>query len=87
MSWRSPLPVGYDQRTDLDFEPFYRELSPTTATPILGLPGLTAPVGAVPGKPIGVQLIASRFGEPVLLSAATALERAMGPMKPVDPAG
>lgn len=87
VSWRSPLPVGYDQRTDLDFEPFYRELSPTTATPILGLPGLTAPVGAAPGKPIGVQLIASRFGEPVLLSAATALERAMGPMKPVDPAG
>ncbi len=87
VSWRPPLPVGYDQRPDLDFEPFYRELSPTTATPILGLPGLTAPVGALPGKPIGVQLIAGRFGEPALLSAAAALERAIGPVKPVDPAG
>jgi amidase len=87
VSWRPPLPAGYDQRPDLDFEPFYRELSPTTATPILGLPGLTAPVGAVPGKPIGVQLIAGRFGEPLLLSAAAALERATGPMQPVDPAG
>ena len=62
-------------------------LSPTAAAPILGLPGLTAPVGALPGTPIGVQLIAGRFGEPALLSAAAALERAIGPVKPVDPAG
>ena len=74
-----------DQRHDLDFEEFYRRLAPTTATPILGLPGLSAPMGLAQSRPVGVHLIADRYGEDVLLDAGAVLERANGRITPATP--
>ena len=67
------------------YEDFYRRLAPTTATPLLGLPGLAAPMGMERSRPVGVQLISGRFREDVLLSAGAVLERANGPVVPVTP--
>jgi aspartyl-tRNA(Asn)/glutamyl-tRNA(Gln) amidotransferase subunit A len=49
------------------------------AANLAGLPALSLPVGRDAGLPIGVQLVARHFGEALLLRAAAALERALGP--------
>lgn len=55
--------------------------------PALGLPGLTvAWPGAGPGAgPMGVQLVAARFREDLLLAAGRAIEAAAPPVAPVNP--
>ena len=58
-----------------------------TGTPTLGLPGFSIPVDTVPGKPMGVQLIAGRYGDRALLNAGAVIERGIGPIAPVDPRG
>ena len=51
----------------------------------LGLPGISVPTGIVEGLPMGVQLIAGRFREDLLLDAAEIIE-ARAPMPtPLDP--
>ncbi|MEM6489401.1 MAG: amidase [Pseudomonadota bacterium] len=54
------------------------------ALPVLGLPGLTVATGR-PGRPMGVQLIAPRWREDVLLAAGRAIAAAHPPIRPVDP--
>lgn len=85
-AWQRPLAVGADLKTGDNFDSYYRELSPTTALPILGLPGMTVPVIDGPGFPLGVQLIAGRFAENRLYAAAAAIEQANGRLAPVTPA-
>jgi amidase len=52
--------------------------------PALGLPGLCVSIGE-PGAPMGVQLIAARFREDVLLDAGALIEAGSPPIRPVDP--
>lgn len=84
-AWQRPHPVGTDLANADSFDTFYRDLAPTTALPILGLPGMSVPVVDGPGFPLGVQLIAGRFQENRLYAAAEAIERANGPLAPVTP--
>lgn len=51
----------------------------TCAVSLAGLPGLSLPAGRCRNLPVGVQLIAPRFGEARLLEAAGALERVIEP--------
>jgi amidase len=74
-----------DVSDDLDIEWFYRVVAPYMGSPTIGLPGLTVPVGTVPGKPMGVQLLATRFADRRLLEAGAILERSMGKIVPVEP--
>jgi amidase len=62
---------------------------PNTTVPLLGLPGLTLPVGGAgaDGLPFGVQLVGGRFGESALLDAAEAIEARAPALVPVDPRG
>ena len=53
--------------------------------PLMGLPGLTVTTGLVGTMPVGVQLVAGRYREDLLLQAGEAIEAA-GPATPVDPA-
>lgn len=53
--------------------------------PLLGLPGLTVTTGLVGTVPVGVQLVASRFREDVLLEAGGAIEAGGVPAAPIDP--
>ena len=53
--------------------------------PLMGLPGLTVSTGMAGDRPVGVQLVAGRYREDVLLSAGADIERAGVPDSPVDP--
>ncbi|MBY8977193.1 amidase family protein [Rhodobacteraceae bacterium NNCM2] len=55
--------------------------------PLMGLPGLTVSTGLVGKKPVGVQLIAGRYREDLLLAAGKAIEAAGCPPSPIDPVG
>ena len=53
--------------------------------PFMGLPGLTVSTGMAGNAPVGVQLVAGRYREDVLLDAGEIIERGGAPPSPVDP--
>jgi amidase len=53
--------------------------------PVLGLPGLSVPLGSQDGLPLGVQIIAARYREDLCLSAGEAIEAHEGHRRPIDP--
>jgi amidase len=53
--------------------------------PLMGLPGLTVTTGLVGKTPVGVQLVAGRYREDVLIAAGKVIEAAGVPENPVDP--
>jgi amidase len=53
--------------------------------PLMGLPGLAVATGLVGTVPVGVQLLAARYREDLLLDAGAAIEAAGTPVAPVDP--
>lgn len=59
--------------------------TPMLAVSVLGLPGLSVPMGLVDGLPTGVQLVAGRFREDICFDAAEVIEAHVGPVTPVDP--
>lgn len=59
-------------------EIFWGEIRFISAINVLGLPGAVVPVAVHEGKPIGVQLIASRYREDLALDAAAAIEKRAG---------
>ena len=85
VSWVKPMIDDLDVSGEIDGDYFYRVTAPYMGTPTIGLPGLTVPVNTVPGRPMGVQLLATRFGDRRLLEAGAVLERAIGRIAPIDP--
>ena len=59
------------------YEMYLSDVFTATAN-LAGVPAMSVPVGRVDGLPVGGQLIAPYFGEPVMLRVAAALERALG---------
>ena len=53
--------------------------------PLMGLPGLTVSTDMVGTAPVGVQLVAGRFREDILLDAGAAIEAGGVPDAPIDP--
>ncbi len=53
--------------------------------PLMGLPGLTVSTDLVGTAPVGVQLVAGRFREDILLDAGAAIEAGGVPDAPIDP--
>ena len=53
-----------------------------TGLPLMGLPGLTVSTGMVGTVPVGVQLIAARYREDLLLEAGAVIEAGGGPPMP-----
>ncbi|MBY6092091.1 amidase [Maritimibacter alkaliphilus] len=86
-TWAKPMIDDYDVSEDADAAWFYGICAPLSGTPIIGLPGLSVPVGSAPGKPMGVQLLSDRFQDKRLLEAGAVLERAIGAIAPIDPIG
>jgi aspartyl-tRNA(Asn)/glutamyl-tRNA(Gln) amidotransferase subunit A len=64
---------------DVDADAALRQDAFTVGPSLAGLPAVTIPVGRVGGVPVGAQLVGRHFGEQLLLRAAAALERAVGP--------
>lgn len=46
---------------------------------------LAVPLGEAGGLPLGVKVMAGRFGEDLALGAGEVIEAPEGPMRPVDP--
>jgi amidase len=70
------------------FEGFARILAaqlPQVGLPLLSLPGLAVSTGLVGTVPVGVQLVAGRYREDLLLLAGAAIEACGVPPAPVDP--
>ncbi len=57
---------------------FYNDLRFISSVNALGLPAAVVPVGLQQGRPVGVQLIGSRYREDLCLDAARAIERRSG---------
>jgi amidase len=53
--------------------------------PLLGLPGLAVATDLVGTVPVGVQLLAGRYREDLLLAAGAAIEAEGAPASPIDP--
>ncbi|WP_137894357.1 amidase family protein [Ramlibacter sp. 2FC] len=77
-SWERQFPVDDDLRSQQRFEEILLAQTPMLNTAMLGLPGLAVPTGVQDGLPVGVQLVATRFREDLLLAAGEAIERAAG---------
>lgn len=76
VSWQRPCPQDEDAGTLEQARALIDAQSPLLATAALGLPGLSVPTGMAGGVPIGVQLLAWRFREDLLLDAGQVLEEA-----------
>lgn len=75
VSWRIPADQDEDQRPEeIAFE-LIRAQSPLLSTAMLELPALSIPTGLHDGVPVGVQLVAWRFREDLLLRAGEVIEQ------------
>lgn len=81
-----PFPDGLDVESDESFRRCLEAQTIQCGLPFLGLPGLALTTGLVGRAPVGVQLVAGRWREDILLDAATVIEAAGTPASPVDPA-
>jgi amidase len=80
VSWRRPVPVDMDVKgAELGAELIAAQ-SPMLPIALLGLPGLAVPTGLAEGLPSGVQLVADRFREDLLLMAGEAIEAVYPPL-------
>lgn len=85
VSGELPFP---DQLDAQGFDAFQRILEAQltqVGLPLLGLPGLTVTTGFIGRVPVGVQLLASRYREDLLLDAGDEIARRGAPVSPVDP--
>jgi aspartyl-tRNA(Asn)/glutamyl-tRNA(Gln) amidotransferase subunit A len=69
------FPIG--ERIADPYQMYLADVFTVTAN-LAALPGISVPIGTSDGLPVGGQLLADRWQEPLLLRAATALERAVG---------
>ena len=87
MCAEAALPLGLDTKEAASMERLFnaagRFLFPL---PVLGLPGLSMPLGtAKNGMPVGVQIVAGRYREDLCLDAGDIIEAHEGPRQPIDP--
>jgi amidase len=80
-----PFPWGLDTTTPENMDRVRFAQGPQFLVPVLGLPSLSAPLGAVDGVPIGVQLTGPRYREDLVLDAAEVLEARHPSATPVTP--
>jgi amidase len=80
-----PFAVGADLDGPKAVDRIRRSLDLTLLCNCIGLPAVALPAGTEDALPIGVQLIGPRYREDVCLTAAWEVERALGPITPIDP--
>jgi amidase len=80
-----PPPYGLDLTPDGQAK-VLDSLRACLPAPVLGLPGLSLPVGRHGTLRPGVQITAGRFREDLCLDAAEVIEAAEGEVEPIDPA-
>ncbi|MDO9286377.1 MAG: amidase family protein [Aquabacterium sp.] len=85
VSGEPPFPWGWDVESEASMARVLRAQESQFAVPVLGLPAISVPTGLAGALPMGVQLIAPRFREDLLLDAAEVIESRCPPMTPIDP--
>jgi aspartyl-tRNA(Asn)/glutamyl-tRNA(Gln) amidotransferase subunit A len=73
------FPLG--ERADDPYRMYLADVFTVTAN-LAGIPAASVPIGTADGLPVGGQLLADRWGEPLLVCAAAALERLVQPEGP-----
>jgi amidase len=88
VSGELPFPDGLDRQGEAGFARVIAAQLTQTGLPAAGLPGLVVSTGmaGTGGGTVGVQLIAARFREDLLLAAGEAIEAGGVPAAPIDPA-
>lgn len=85
VSLSPPFLHGADVASEEAFHEIVRTQAPSFAIPLLGLPAVSVPNSVANGLPTGVQRVASRFREDLVLDAAEAIEPRWPMATPVDP--
>ncbi|MFC3124013.1 amidase family protein [Pseudoroseomonas globiformis] len=79
-----PFPDGLDVSSPAGFQRVMEAQLPQIALPLMGMPALTLATGSTQGPagpaPLGVQLVAPRFREDVLLMAGATIEATLPPV-------
>lgn len=75
-SWERQFAIDDDLRSPERTSQIFLAQAPMLGTAVLGLPGLSVPTGMVSGLPVGVQLVATKFREDLLLTAGEVIEQA-----------
>ena len=77
-SWQRPFAVDSDRVSVERMNAIIAAQSPLLGTAMMGLPGLSVPTWMDGGLPTGVQLVATRFREDLLLRTGGSIEAAAG---------
>lgn len=77
-SWERQFPIDDDQQPVERMREILWAQGPLLSTAMLGLPGLAVPVGVDDGLPTGVQLVAGRYREDLLIEAGRLIETSSG---------
>jgi amidase len=80
-----PFPDQLDVESPEAFRRVIEAQLTQVGLPLMGLPGLAVTTGLVGRVPVGVQLLAGRYREDLLLEAGAAIEAAGVPATPVEP--
>ncbi|BBK35625.1 indoleacetamide hydrolase [Allostella sp. ATCC 35155] len=82
-----PYPHDRDLVDEATTAAMFAEQRGMLAVSVLGLPGVSVPVGLADGVPVGVQVVAGRYREDLCLDAAEIIEARLAPATPIDPRG
>jgi amidase len=85
VSAESPFPDMLDVESPASFARVLEAQMTQIALPLMGMPGMSVATSENPRQPMGVQLVAARFREDVLLAAATDIEARNAPLEVADP--
>ncbi len=86
VSGELPFPDQLDVSSPAGFLRCWEAQMPQIGIPLMGLPGLTVTTGRVGSAPVGVQLVAGRYREDLLLAAGDIIEGDGSATAPQDPA-
>lgn len=85
VSFELPLQHHHDHDDAKSTNWMRRINAPCYTIPVLGLPAMSVPTGVSGGLPTGVQIVAPRFREDLLLDAAEIIEAGCPMETPIDP--
>lgn len=85
ISSKLPFDDNVDVKSAQDFDDVIEAQLTQIALPLLGIPAIAVATGSFDNRPIGVQLVASRYREDILLEAAEAIEQRGAPLQVVTP--
>lgn len=85
VSGEAPFPDDLDLKDSASYQRVWRAQVTQVGLPFMGLPGLAVATGMNGTVPIGVQLVASRYREDLLLDVGEEIAKRGAPPSPIDP--